>query len=218
MLYNVDIKGVYFMGFFLFILFMLLLFLFIILIGSTLQFSTLMCTRQKVEFEQTIFPSFLSFSSFSIIMFITSIILSKFNINILELIYMLILNLDINFDHFIYAMFSYLGSFMFFTLVQAFCIKLIYLDYIKIFNNIENFILKLFGKEKPKVLNATHGANDNLLNENESQNSYQMSNNRTIKSISFLNSYLISLMSSSLLFFVCILFLFLGTIVGSKIL
>lgn len=117
---------------------------------------------------------------------------------------MFVLNLDFTFNHLIYAAFTYLGACLLFTIIQAFYIKLIYINYTKIFRNIKDSVLFIFGIKRIKKLCAPSDTNDEPLSK------------VLVNSISFLNSYLSSLLSVALLFFICILFMFLGTTIGDK--
>lgn len=198
------------MGVFIFILLTLLLSILIIIIGSTLQFSVIICTGKKVEFEQIILPSLLSLISFFGIIFSTHIVLINFNINIISLIYSFLLNIDFTFNNLIYGSFAYLGAFLIFTIIQSVYVKLIYFDYSKIFRKLKENILSLFGKERIKELISSDDIN------NKDFETINMTRSK-ISSISFLNSYLVSLLSSAFIFFLCFLFIFLGAIIGNKI-
>lgn len=201
-LYNIDVKGVVNMWIFLLILSILVLSIILIIVGSIIEISIFICTKEKIEFIQTLLPGFLSVISFSIIFYFTSTLLSIFNINIVQLLYMFLLKIDFNFSALVYATFTYLIAFILFTIVQAFYIKLVYIDYANIFK-----------KSKPKKLSRSENIDHTIVISYENSLCEIKTNN-----ISFLNSYSVSILSSTIIFFIFILFIFLGTVIGDRLL
>lgn len=186
------------MGLFVAIIVVLLLSFIIIIVGSIMQFSIFICTKNKIEFEKTLLPSLLSIVCFFILSSLTNAILLKFNINILNLMYLFVINLDFSFTLLIYGVLAYFFTFLIFIIIQGFITKLIDFNYNKTFKKILSFAFSVL-KIKPKEIK------NNCLIVTEK------------KPLSFFDGLLISLLSNSIFFFLLLFFLFLGSFLGNKI-
>lgn len=140
------------MGLFSFIICLLILLLILITIGTIQEFTLWVVTRKKHEFVVMLVPSLVSLITFSITVFLTHYILTLFNINIINILYSEIMNFEYNFNSFIGMILGLVIFSVVYIILQAFCLKLVNIDYNKIYDFIK---YKIFKKDEIKGLGAS---------------------------------------------------------------
>lgn len=195
------------MGLFTFIICLLILLLLLIVIGTVQQFSLWVVTRKKYEFVVMIIPAFFSLLAFGVTTLLTCYILSLLNINIVNLLYSKLMNWEYSFNSFIGMILGLMLSSIIYILLQAFCLKLVNIDYKKIYEFIKYKILK---KEQIKELSSSETANENdTLTEDLLP---AIPETKT----SFFNYLAASLFTFALFFFSIFLLIYIGIIIGEK--
>ena len=188
----------------------LILLLILIFIGSIDQFSIQIVTKKKIEFVVVLLPAMLSLISLTALTAITSYILKLFNIKTIYTLVSIFLKWDFDIMKLTYLAIAYTISTLIFLILQAYCIKLINIDYKKIWDRIR----KVF---KVKENCGVAILNGNTLTTPPSEVSINLVHYSKYEKISFVNSLLASLFSFSLIFFLFILFLVVGAYIGGRI-
>ncbi|MDD2627479.1 MAG: hypothetical protein PHR25_01385 [Clostridia bacterium] len=216
------------MGFILFMFVLLILLLLLVTIGSVQQASIFIVSGKKIEFVNMLLPSLLSILSFTFILFVANFILNKLKINAFDFIYYNIMNWEYTFNNTLLVFITIFVSFIVFILLQAYILKLVTLDYKKIWEKTYKFfITKVFKKTIKKTLTAS---SDEISNNEHSEPSEKEkvsidlskiipSENQNInneKQLLFFHILSASLFSFSLVFFAILFFMFIGIRFGNK--
>lgn len=130
------------MGFFTFIICILILLLIVIMIGTIQEFTLWVVTRKSHEFVVMIIPALLSLISFGVTLFLTYFILNKFNINTANILFSILMNWEYSFNNFIGMLLGYIACAIVFAILQALCLKLVNINYKKIFDFVKYKILR----------------------------------------------------------------------------
>ena len=96
-----------------------------------------------------IIPTLISLLSFGITLSLTYFILEIFNINTGNILFSIFMNWEYKFDNFIVMLLGYIACSIIFIILQAFCLKLVNINYSKIFDFIKYKILR---KKEVKTL------------------------------------------------------------------
>ncbi len=194
------------MGLFTFIVCFLILLLILIIAGSIQQFALFVTTRKTNEFIVMVIPAFVSLIAFILTLLITYLILKLFNINSLKTIYSMFMNWEYSFNQYISTILALVLCSIVYILLQALCLKLVNIDYSKIWNYIKYKILK---KEEIKVLEPTE----------EEKVSIDLTHNAlpTLRrNISFFHYFAASLFSFTISLASIVGLIYLGIILGQK--
>ncbi len=216
------------MGFILFVFALLIVLLLLVIIGSVQQASIFVVSGKKIEFVNMLLPAFLSAFSFTLILFIADLILNKLNINAFDFIYYNIMNWEYTFNNTLFVFITIFISFIVFIILQAYFLKLVMLNYKKIWKkSYEFFITKILKKDIPKTLApSSQEVNDNKLEDSTQQDKASIDLSKVIPSdtqnidkeykLSFFHTLSASLFSFSLVFFTILLCIFIGIKFGNK--
>lgn len=216
------------MGFILFVFALLIVLLLLVIIGSVQQASIFVVSGKKIEFVNMLLPAFLSAFSFTLILFIADLILNKLNINAFDFIYYNIMNWEYTFNNTLFVFITIFISFIVFIILQAYFLKLVMLNYKKIWKkSYEFFITKILKKDIPKTLAPScQEVNDNKLEDSTQQDKASIDLSKVIPSdtqnidkeykLSFFHTLSASLFSFSLVFFTILLCIFIGIKFGNK--
>ncbi len=140
------------MGFFTFIICLLILLLILIIIGTIQEFTLWVVTRKKHEFVIMIIPALVSLLTFLISIFLTYYILNLFNVNCFEILYSKFMNFEYSFNNFISMILGFVICSIIFIILQALCLKLVNIDYKKIYEFVK---YKIFRRKELKELGAS---------------------------------------------------------------
>ena len=195
------------MGFFSFMLFFLILLLLIIIIGSIQQFTIWAVTKKMHEFIVMIIPALLSIVSFLIIITITYLTLNLFDINSIKIVYSIFMKWDYSFNNYIYMIIGYIIGTILFILLQALCLKLVYINYKKIYDFIR---IKIFKKEEIKALDCSEEDLKGKVSINLSRSIAVPIKNK----LAFFQAFSASLFTFSICFFSILLLIYIGTLIG----
>lgn len=198
------------MGLFTFIICLLILLLILIIIGTIQEFTLWVVTRKGHEFIVMLVPSLVSLITFSITAFLTHYILTLFDINIINIIYSELMNFEYNFNSFIGMILGLVIFSVVYIILQALCLKLVNIDYKKVYEFIKYKILK---KEEIKGLGTS-------AEEQNDKASVDLTHNAlpalpTLKT-PFFHYIAASLFSFSLTFFSIFLLIYIGMMIGEK--
>lgn len=185
------------MGVFSFIIFLLIALLIIIIVGSVQNFCLWCVTKENNEFVVMILPALLSILLLCGLVVGTFYVLKLFDIDAIKIICSMIMNWEYNFNSYIYIIIAYILCSILFVILQAFCLKLVNLDYKKIFS----FMCK---KEKPKLLNGDNTQDTSLI---------PIPKHDTT---SFFSLFAASIFSFAICFFSSFLLLYIGTLIGTN--
>ena len=196
------------MGLFTFIICLLILLLILIVIGTIQEFTLWVVTRKGHEFIVMLVPSLVSLITFSITALLTHYILTLFDINIINIIYSEIMNFEYNFNSFIGMILGLVIFSVLYIILQAFCLKLVNIDYKKIYDFIKYKVLK---KDEIKGLSTSP---------EEKKTSVDLTHNAlpalpTTKT-PFFHYIAASLFSFSICVFSISLLIYIGMIIGEK--
>lgn len=207
------------MGTFLLIVFLLITLLILIVIGSV-QDLTLWCTtKQKHEFVIMILPALLSLISLIVIIVTTYLVLDVFNINTLNLIFTMIMKFNYNPHNYIIMVSTYIFSLILFICLQALCLKLININYRKIYNYIKDKIKSINknNSKKHKKLEETDKTITKSINTEHTENG---SNLPTVleekQKLPFFYAFSASLFAFAICFFSSLLLFYIGTLIGKS--
>jgi len=198
------------MGLFTFIICLLILLLLLIVIGTIQEFTLWVVTRKDHEFVVMLVPSLVSLITFGITALLTHYILKLFDINIINILYSEIMNFEYNFNSFIGMVLGLVLFSVVYIILQALCLKLVNIDYGKIYIFIKQKILK---KEDIKGLGSSP-------EEQNEKASVDLTHNAlpalpTIET-PFFHYIAASLFSVSICLFSISLLIYIGMIIGEK--
>lgn len=140
------------MGLFTFIVCFLILLLIVIVVGTLQQLGLIITTRKCNEFVVMIIPALMSLLAFALTLLITNLILKAFNINSLNMIYSMFMNWEYSFSDYIATILACVIFSVAYIIIQAFCLKLVNINYYTIWKFIKH---KIFKKEEIKTLEPT---------------------------------------------------------------
>ena len=195
------------MSFLLFSFFVLLLLILIILVGSFEQLAINIVSKKKVEFVAIMLPALFTIISFIAVYFLAYIILNILNINTLNILFSLFMKWDYEPVNVVYISITLVIATLLFILLQAFCLKLINIDYIKIWKGISSKL--------PKKQNEPLSLGGKTLQQGAV--SVDLVKYSKYEKISFFNASVASLFSFSIIFFLTILLFFIGKYIGGRI-
>lgn len=186
-----------------FIVYLILL----ILKGSILQTGLKIFTKKKYNFYFMIIPTFLAIlTNILLLSFAYLVIVAKFDINILEVIIEYLFNSLIDFTPVLYIILAIIISEVLFLIIQAFILKLVTFDLIKsikkVFSKITNTDKRDF---KQDVLED--------MEVNAETKQVEEINTRP----TFVNGLLAGLFCFSIMFFLTIILLYIGEVIGARI-
>lgn len=197
------------MGLFTFIVCFLILLLILIVAGSIQQFALFVTTRKNNEFVVMIIPAFISLVTFILTLIITHLILNALSINSLNTMYSMFMNWEYNFSHYISIILALFICSVVYVFLQALCLKLVNINYNKIWSFIKHKILK---KEETKTLESTEKAE-------EEKASIDLTHNKlpALKSkISFFYYFAASLFAYTISLASIIGLIYIGVLLGQK--
>lgn len=199
------------MGLFTFIICMLILLLILIVIGTIQEFTLWIVTRKGHEFVIMIIPSLVSLVTFSITALLTHCILKLFNIDIVNILYSEIMNFEYNFNSFIGMILGLFISCIIYIVLQALCLKLVNIDYEKIYRFIKH---KIFKKDEIKGLGTS--AEIQTTDKTAVNLTHNLLPALPEKRIPFFHYIAASLFSFSICIFSISLLIYIGMIIGEK--
>lgn len=198
------------MGLFTFIICLLILLLILIVIGTIHEFTLWVVTRKDHEFVVMLVPSLVSIITFCITAFLTYYILNLFDINIINILYSEIMNFEYKFNNFIGMILGLVIFSVVYIILQALCLKLVNIDYKKIYKFIKYNILK---KEEIKGLGSSSDEKNENISVDLTHNALPaIPTNRT----PFFHYIAASLFSFSICLFSISLLIYIGMIIGEK--
>lgn len=198
------------MGLFIFIICFLILLLILIIIGTVQEFTLWVVTRKGHEFVVMLIPSLVSLITFSITALLTYYILKLFDINIINILYSEIMNFEYSFNNFIGMILGLILFSVVYIILQALCLKLVNIDYIKICEFIKHKILK---KEDIKGLGASAEVQDEKASIDLTHSSLPAI---PTKKSPFFHYIAASLFSFSICVFSISLLIYIGMLIGEK--
>lgn len=182
-----------------FLVFLVLL----ILKGSILQTGIRIFARKKYSFYFMIIPTFLSILTNMILLFVSYIILTKNDVNVLEIIFQYIFNSISDFKQILYIIIALIASEVIFLIIQAFILKLVNFD---IYKSIKSIFVKN-SNENDKNANQEDDLFDEDLDDSEIC---------TTNKLSFVNGLLAGVFCFAIMFFLTVILLYIGTLIGPK--
>lgn len=165
----------------------------LIIKGTILQLGIRILTRKRVAFYYMLLPTFLSLVTNALLIFVTYLIITANGIDIIEIAFAYLFKSISDYTSIIYILLALLGAEVIFLLIQAFILKLITFDWIKM-------IKKLYCKIAKKEFI------DNLEEEPETTN------------LTYLNGLLSGLFCFAIMFFLSIILIYIGELLGSPVL
>ncbi len=184
-----------------FIVFLILL----ILKGSILQLGLRLFTKKKHGFYFMIIPTFLAIVTNMILLFASYIVITRLNINIVEILIQYLFNSLVDFKPILNILLVLLAAEVIFIIIEAFILKLVTFD---ICDSIKKLFSKIFKKAKSE-------SDEN--NEIENNSNYLIEvNEEQITRPSFINGLLAGLFCFSIMFFLTIILLYIGETIGSR--
>jgi len=198
------------MGLFTFIICLLILLLILIVIGTIQEFTLWTVTRKKHEFVVMLIPALVSLIAFSITICFTYYILTLFNIHIFDILYSKLMNWEYSFNNFIGMILSLVIFSVVYIILQALCLKLVNIDYKKIYHFIKH---KIFRKEEIKGLGSSSEEQKEKASVDLTHNSLPA---LPTKKTPFFHYFAASLFSFSICVFSISLLLYIGIIIGEK--
>lgn len=143
---------------------LLLLLLFIVIKSSVLNLSFLFLTKNKVKNEKLILPILFSLISFVAVILIATVILNECNISITSLITRIIFRTRYSNKQLGYVLLAYTLAIIFYLFAEAALLKLVDLNYTKIFGTIriafKKFFVKIFKNTDENNAKITHDQNE----------------------------------------------------------
>lgn len=198
------------MGLFTFIICLLILLLILIIIGTIQEFTLWVVTKKKHEFVIMLIPALVSLITFSITALLTNYILNLFDINIINIIYSEIMNFEYRFNSFIGMILGLLIFSIVYIILQALCLKLVNIDYKKIYEFIKYKILK---KEEVKGLGSSSEEQNDKVSVDLTHNALPA---LPFTKTPFFHYIAASLFSFSISIFSISLLIYIGIIIGEK--
>lgn len=198
------------MGLFTFIICLLILLLILIIIGTIQEFTLWVVTRKGHEFVIMLIPSLFSLITFSITAFLTHYILTLFDINIINILYSEIMNFEYKFNSFVGMILGLIIFSVVYTILQAFCLKLVNIDFKKIYEFIKYKVLK---KEEVKGLGSSSEEENARASVDLTHNSLPALPKQKTP---FFHYFAASLFSFSICVFSISLLIYIGMIIGEK--
>ena len=125
---------------------LLVLLIFIVMKSSILNLSILFLTKKRVKNEKLILPTIFSLICFIAILLITVIILNRCGISITSLITKILLRINYSSRQLGYTFMAFIFATILYIFAEAALLKLVDLNYAKIFGNIRIVFKKLFVK------------------------------------------------------------------------
>ena len=188
-----------------FIVFLVLL----ILKGSILQTWIRIFAKKKYSFYFMILPTFLSILTNMILLFISYIVLTKNNIDILELALQYLFNSVSDFKQILYIIIAAISSEVLFLIIQAFILKLINFD---LYKSIKNIFVKGNKSDNTDATDDIISISEDDMFSDDAENISE----DTPSKLSFINGLLAGIFCFSIMFFLTVILLYMGSLIGSK--
>ena len=123
---------------------LLLLLLFIVIKSSILNLSFLFLTKNRIKNEKLILPVLFSLIAFIAVILITIVILNECGISIISLITKIVLKINYSSKQLGYVFMAFIIAIIFYLFAEAALLKLVDLNYTKIFGTIRIALKKIF--------------------------------------------------------------------------
>ena len=123
---------------------LLLLLLFIVIKSSILNLSFLFLTKNRIKNEKLILPVLFSLIAFIAVILITIVILNECGISIISLITKIVLKINYSNKQLGYVFMAFIIAIIFYLFAEAALLKLVDLNYTKIFGTIRIALKKIF--------------------------------------------------------------------------
>ena len=188
-----------------FVVFLVLL----VLKGSILQTGIRIFTKKRYDFSFMIMPTLLSILTNMILLFISYVILTNNNIDILELTIQYLFDSVTDFKQILYIIIAVVASELVFLIIQTFILKLVDFD---VYKSIKKLFVKNADSNNIESTEEIIGtvSNDTFLDDEN-----KMAEDTPSK-LSFVNGLLSGVFCFSIMFFLTIILLYIGTLIGTK--
>lgn len=143
---------------------LLLLLLFIVIKSSILNLSFLFLTKNRIKNEKLILPVLFSLIAFIAIILITIVILNECGISIISLITKIVLKINYSSKQLGYVFMAFIIAIIFYLFAEAALLKLVDLNYTKIFGTLrigfKKIFVKIFKNTDENNAKVTHEGNE----------------------------------------------------------
>lgn len=177
----------------------------LILKGSILQTGLRIFTKKKFGFYFMVIPTFLAILLNMILLFIAYIVVTKININIVEVGIQYLFNSLTDFKPLLHIILVLIIAEVVFLVIQPFILKLVTFD---IYNSIKKLFKSITKKSKGTENNVQIDAELNATTQE-----IEIANTRP----SYVNGLLAGLFCFSIMVFLTIILLYVGELIGSKL-
>lgn len=185
----------------------------LVLKGSILQTGLRIFTKKKYSFYFMLIPTFLAILVNMILLMSYIIVVTKFDINIVEVVVQFLFNALTDFKPILYIILGVFIAEVLFLIIQAFILKLVTFDIYKSIKNLFNKITNKFSK-KENTENKIQNINTDIQYEfSENTQNEEITNVRP----KFVNGLLAGLFCFSIMVFLTIILLYIGETIGIKL-
>lgn len=143
---------------------LLLLLLFIVIKSSILNLSFLFLTKNRIKNEKLILPVLFSLIAFIAVILITTVILNECGISIISLITKIVLKINYSSKQLGYVFMAFIIAIIFYLFAEAALLKLVDLNYTKIFGTLrigfKKIFVKIFKNTDENNAKITHEGNE----------------------------------------------------------